>query len=1286
MYIKQIIIQGFKSYKDQTVIEPFSPKHNVIVGRNGSGKSNFFAAIRFVLSDAYTQMGREERGALLHEGAGAAVMSAFVEIIFDNSDDRFPTGKNELILRRTIGMKKDEYSLDRKNATKSDVMNLLESAGFSRSNPYYIVPQGRVTALTNMKDNERLILLKEVAGTQVYEARRTESLKIMTDTNNKREKIDELLDYIKERLTELEEEKEELKDYQEKDKERRSLQYTIDHREQLAVVNELDNLEEQRQTGIEDAGDSEDRFRQGDKELASIQAEISELKQQYEFLKVDKKQLETERKENAKSRAKVELDVKNLTDGQSAAQQARSTYQSDLESLQASIEQHEQELAEITPQYNSRLQEEATVKGELESAEGTRQRLYAKQGRNARFRNKRERDDWLRAEINNTYPQLAKVKAIRVQTVEDITELEQEIADAEKAIATLREQLEGRGSNNEAFQAQIQEAKAERDRLTDERKELWREDAKLDSVLSNASSELRQAEQELSHTMDQNTSRGLAAVRRIKRQHNLDGVYGTLAELINVSHSFQRAVEVTAGQSLFHYVVDNDETATKVIEILQRERAGRITFMPLNRLRPKHANVPKSDDAIPMVEKLQFDPMYEKAVQQVFGHTVVCPNLQIAGQYARSHGVNGVTMEGDRSDKKGAFTGGFIDTRHSRLDAVRKVAKWRDESDAHRIRSAEIKRTLEKKDQEITRAVGNLQKIEQKRVQQENSYGPLLQELRSKSNDVQNKQDTMDAKHRASAKIDANMKTLTDQQNAHEAEIASEFKKALTQAEETQLENLNSTVQDLRQQYSDLSSARTELESRKTILEIELRENLRPRLDQLQVQDLDDRSATGGSRGSLKESQAELKRINKRVSIAEAKLQELDSSLESTTTQITELEARHLTTKTQLQEIAQAMEKAQKRTEKSIRKRRLLTQQAADVSTRIRDLGILPHGALEKYQSVKSDAVVKKLHKVNEALKKYGHVNKKAFEQYNNFTAQRDDLRKRRGELESSQKSIEELIQVLDQRKDEAIERTFKQVSREFAKVFEKLVPAGRGRLVIQRKMDRPEVVEEEEEDGREARREGVENYTGVGISVSFNSKHDDQQRIQQLSGGQKSMSPSPPKTPPKPPQNPLNNPRRLLFDLTPFSITCESPKELTRANAAMKPPGLCALALVFAIQQCDPAPFYLFDEIDANLDAQYRTAVANHLRDISSSSSSAPNNPNPNPNNNNNEQGEGGAGAGAAGAGGAGGAQFICTTFRPEMLHVAQKCYGVRYQKKSSNVVVVSREEALEFVEGEKQ
>ena len=68
-----------------------------------------------------------------------------MEIIFDNSDNRFPTGREEVILRRTIGVKKDEYSLDKKSASKADVMNLLESAGFSKSNQYYIVPQGRVS-------------------------------------------------------------------------------------------------------------------------------------------------------------------------------------------------------------------------------------------------------------------------------------------------------------------------------------------------------------------------------------------------------------------------------------------------------------------------------------------------------------------------------------------------------------------------------------------------------------------------------------------------------------------------------------------------------------------------------------------------------------------------------------------------------------------------------------------------------------------------------------------------------------------------------------------------------------------------------------------------------------------------------------------------------------------------------------------------------------------------------------------------------------------------------------
>lgn len=89
MHIKQVVISGFRSFRSQSEIEPFSPKHNVIVGRNGSGKSNFFDAIQFVLlNQRFSSLRQEERQVLLHEGAGANVMTAFVELIFDNSDGR----------------------------------------------------------------------------------------------------------------------------------------------------------------------------------------------------------------------------------------------------------------------------------------------------------------------------------------------------------------------------------------------------------------------------------------------------------------------------------------------------------------------------------------------------------------------------------------------------------------------------------------------------------------------------------------------------------------------------------------------------------------------------------------------------------------------------------------------------------------------------------------------------------------------------------------------------------------------------------------------------------------------------------------------------------------------------------------------------------------------------------------------------------------------------------------------------------------------------------------------
>lgn len=121
-------------------------------------------------------------------------------------------------------------------------------------------PSPQITALTNAKDHERLALLKEVAGTKVYEQRRTESLRIMSETDAKRGKIDELLEYIETRLTELEEEKEELKEFQEKDKERRCLEYALHQRDLEEVTEALENLEEERRGEVHSANVRREQF------------------------------------------------------------------------------------------------------------------------------------------------------------------------------------------------------------------------------------------------------------------------------------------------------------------------------------------------------------------------------------------------------------------------------------------------------------------------------------------------------------------------------------------------------------------------------------------------------------------------------------------------------------------------------------------------------------------------------------------------------------------------------------------------------------------------------------------------------------------------------------------------------------------------------------------------------------------------------------------------------------------------------------------------------------------
>lgn len=1192
-------IQGFKSYRDSTSVEHFSPGVNVVVGRNGSGKSNFFSAIRFLLNDQYGSLTREDRQSLLHEGSdNNSTFSAFVEAVFDNSDQRFPTGKNQVIIRRTIGSKKDEYSLDKKSTPKGEIMSLLESAGFSKSNPYYIVPQGRITHLTNIKDTDRLNLLKEVAGTQVYEERRTESVKIMDETSAKRVKIDELLESIEVRLNELEEEKKELKEYDQLDRERRCLQYGIYMREMNEISDLLENIELARRKDLEEANGRRGQSVERERQINNLENQLAVARQNLESLSTEKLQLERERRESIKLRAQIECILKDSEDSNGRDESRKVKWQDEAKRLRGEIDTKTQQLSLLKPKHEALESECNQITERLSELETIVTSFYEKQGRSHQFRTQKERDAHLRAELKK----LNDVVRSREDSLKVLLSDEQLVKDNLISVGSreseVRIELDDRKQWTQSSVSELAKLKAEHNALCEQRKALWKEDSRVAQQLLMATNAKEKALKDLRVSMDRNLSNGLEMIQFIKSRGDIPGIYGPLYDLFEVDEAHKTAAEATAGNALFHVVVDSDETAQRVLEILANEKRGRCTFVPLNRLKSKNVQYPSDSDAIPLIQKLRYDPVYQLAFEQVFAKTIVCRSLEVAGAYTRSHRLNGITSDGDKVDKKGSISGGYHETRRSRLDSAKEIKHWEQKCCEASEHSREVKTSLRQLDQQITQLLGQIKNLEGEYERKQSERQPLLTELASLQENSESLKKRLERVEKFVQSQKFEIKNLKTQIDLVEKELACKMENALSDDELLKLNSATSEMESLKRKLLDANKHKLELSSQKNMLEIELKEKLSRKLDEInnKIDNLSgDATFSQASSNEFQLHQSELESLNRSIEETNVQLASMSNEIEALDTSVQRNESK--LEKLQAEQLEETREnsKQSKNVERYWAKKQLLHQRRDECNDNIRSLGVLPEEAFEKYIRHRTDKLVKSLQKVTESLKKFSHVNKKAIEQYQSFTDQRDKLIERREELEKSAESITELIEVLDRRKDEAIERTFKQVSKNFSEVFEKLVPLGRGRLIMQKRLDVEQRDDDDEHQGDE--QSGlISQYTGVSIKVSFNSKSDEGLRIQQLSGGQKS---------------------------------------------------LVALATIFAIQKCDPAPFYLFDEIDANLDPDRRTSVAAMIGELGKE------------------------------------AQMICTTFRPEMLEHADQFWGVIFnQRKISTIKAIEKTHAKQFVE----
>lgn len=1147
MHIKQVIVSGFRSYKEPPAsdsAEPFSRQHNVVVGRNGTGKSNFFDAIRFaLLTSRFANLRPDERQALLHEGAGKHVLAAYVEIVFDNSDGRLPVDADEVVLRRTVGVKKDEFFLNRKHITKSDVVHLLESAGFSRANPYYIVQQGKVNALALMKERERLELLKEVAGTKVYEERRLESLKILHETQSRREKIQEVIRYIEERLAELEEEKEELREYQQLDREQRALEYAMHEKELQRVRADLDALEQRRLAEAAASTALHERQIQVHREIARIEANTGGKSEDAALLVEERDALESERKGLLEVRYQLELEVKELEEKVRADAAKRGVLAKEIEVVRHSIDTRQRELdADVLPAFSRAETDYEQVASALRDSMRQSDELIAKQSRKSQFKTQKERDAYLQREVSEIERVIARKQEDATSLQQAMSALSSAIDDGEQQIQRQSAELSDHRQVVDAFGSQLLQLKEKRNALSEARKEKWRVENQIAYDVRKLTEQVTRGENVLHSTMSYDVRRGLQAVREMSERGRFSGIYGPLIELVEpVDERFCTAMDEAAGGSLFHVVVDTDDTAARIMRELEKNNMGRITFLPLNRLKTKeNIEYPKSDDVVPLIDKLRFPSEVRRGVMTAFGKKLLCRDLDTCVRYAEQTNMDCLTLDGDMVHRRGALNGGFKDPQRSRTKAMMDVRRAQRDLDGVKDTAQKIRHEAQQADQHVTSVIGEIQKQEAEKQHAISIYQRLYEEISRAKAQVENSKINFREKQRSLQQQEREVQELVAKLKSLRSELNTPMLDTLSDAEMEALHSLSMKISKLQNEERAQKTRLEELRSKKEAIETVLDQNLVRRQNEITKQ--------LGEEGGI-----EVLEVSERDETLKAKMLDLDNAsrivnentaaLKETEKKIAKLQEEDTSEKVLLESLhaenAALNDKLQdetRRSEKILNHRRRLLQKREEATRDIRELGTLPTTELEKFKNLPLRDVMKEFNKRTDRLKSFSHVNKKALDQYVSFNEQRSTLLERKRELDEGNESIKDLIDVLDKRKDEAILRTFKGVSHHFSEVFRELVPTGEGKMLILRAENEPSTA-----DGNEVQDANVDTFSGVQIKVSFRGEGDSY-LMQQLSGGQKA---------------------------------------------------LVALAFIFAIQRCDPAPFYLFDEIDQALDSTHRAAVA---------------------------------------------------------------------------------------------
>jgi chromosome segregation protein len=1033
LHITGLEIDNFKSFSKKTKI-PFLEGFTVISGPNGSGKSNIIDSILFVLALSSSRNLRAEKLTdLINLNSGKNI----AEVALEFSDG---TRIKRRIKRTGNGYYSYNY-LNERLCKQSDIVDHLARHGI-KPHGYNVVMQGDVTRIMEMSDFERRKIIDEIAGVSEFDAKKQQSLSELDIVRERIEREELLLLELTKRVNELKREREHALEYQkwqkdlsffqncraaaqlhEREKELASLLRSTDERRIVLTRIDADRgLEENELSYLKaDLKDIDDLInKKSGSDYLKLIAELEEAKSGIKLAEQTIVRLRREKETNLEAINRVYMDTKRA--------EARVTECTDqIRTLSIDRTNIAMEIAAAKAQLEKF---ETGIRQHGEDTEGAREDLFS-------LLHDLEEKKGQRSGILHQQDMLIEKSRMRTTELERLTLLLSQLDD-----------------EYTAKQTQLSDSGKSVNDLVADKKELDRNLSDLEgamfaqrSTLERLRNEIRDNEQDAFRLEAAQQARGESGGRAIEAVMAMEHVHGTIADLGKAPAEYSVALNIAAGNKLQFVVCDDDQVATDAIRYLKEERLGRVTFLPLNKLKPPALPPLKEPGVIDYaVNLVEYDPKYDRAFAVALGSTIVVDTLERARKLIGKYRM--VTLEGELLEKSGAMTGGATKKQGMRGfgaavdDEIFRIRAHLGELSGE---AATLEAGIKRLTEEVDKKRSTRNEIEQKIAR----FGMFTDEFSRRFEAITVEKQTIEAavsrqqeetKNGAAelALLEADLDKTTETINEINSRM-DEIKKrlddtnipVLTEQIEKKKKEIEESERRLRNKDGDINDAQRE------------RQHFSARLVELG----DDRKRLDERNGQI---DAEISGSNEQIVAHKSQIAALEAQQKEFSGELDELRTKRSEASQQIQDSELKIMKFDADNER-------ITIEMVAIEERARALGtevdVLKNQVGELDTNLSLSEIEGKIAEADGALRRIGAVNMLAIEEYEKVQRQVGERTERKETLSRERATLIERIEKFEQMKYEAFTTAFRTIDTNFREIFARLT-SGSGHLILENEED----------------------------------------------------------------------------------------------------------------------------------------------------------------------------------------------------------------------------------------